>query len=217
MLTEKINSMNFQNNGVDINIDECIELARKALIEFPGNEAIMLCLASVLYNAGYVRYGEYHLRDKDGYDIYNTEKHRTYDEWKEAISLYEKSLKTVPNGELRHRAIRELTQLYLNIGEHGRVREILETVPSIYDSKELLKAKATDGKERVKAYGEGLLKTVKVCSELMVSNVIADGKNMSSEDKITSLRGAIEIFYIVCTDGNFTNKSCTSVHIKHII
>ena len=202
MLTEKINSMNFQNNGVDINIDECIDLARKALIEFPGNETILLCLASVLYNAGYVRYGEYHLHDKDGYDIYNTEKHRTYDEWKEAISLYEKSLKTIPNGEPRHRAIRELTQLYLNIGEHGRVREILETVPSIYDSKELLKTKATDGKERVKAYGEGLLKTVKVCSELMVSNVIAAGKNMSPEDKINSLRGAIEIFYIVCTDGN---------------
>ncbi|MBQ3489186.1 MAG: helix-turn-helix domain-containing protein, partial [Clostridia bacterium] len=183
ILAKKINSMNFQNNGVDINIDECIEFARKALIEFPGNETIMLCLASVLYNAGYVRYGEYHLSDKDGYDIYDTEKHRTYGEWKEAISLYEKLLKTIPDGELRHRAIFELTQLYLNIGEHTRALEIIETVPNIYGSREFLKTKATDGKERAKAYGEGLLKTARACSELMVSSVITYEKNMSPADK----------------------------------
>ena len=47
-LADKIDQMNFQNNGEDINIDECISLARNALIEFPGNEKIMLCLASVL-------------------------------------------------------------------------------------------------------------------------------------------------------------------------
>ena len=28
----------------------------------------MLCLASILYNAGYVRRGEYHLTDENGYD-----------------------------------------------------------------------------------------------------------------------------------------------------
>ena len=203
MLAEKIHSMNLQNNGVDININECITLARNALIEFPGNEKLMLCLASVLYNAGYVRYGEYHLSDQDGYDIYDTKKHRTYAEWQEAITLYEKLLKTISDGELRQRAIREVTQLYLNIGEHTRVLEILETIPSIYDSKELLKPKSTDGKERVKAYGEGLLKTVKICSELMVCGVITNNKDMSVSEKIQSLRGAIEIFHIVCTDGNY--------------
>ena len=109
-LAAKIDQMNFQNNGVDINIDECICLARNALIEFPGNEKIMLCLASVLYNAGYVRYGECHLSDDEGYDVLDIEKHRTYSEWKEAISLYEKLLKTMENGEPRHRVIRELTQ-----------------------------------------------------------------------------------------------------------
>lgn len=201
-LTTKIDNMNFQNNGVDINIDECIALARNALIEFPGNEKIMLCLASVLYNAGYVRYGEYHLSDDEGYDVLDVEKHRTYGEWKEAISLYEKLLKTVQEGEIRHRAVRELTQLYLNIGEHARANEIIENVPNIYGSREFLKAKATDGKERAKAYGEGLLKTVRACSELMVSGVIAYKSNMSPADKVMSLRGAIEIFNVICTDGN---------------
>jgi len=65
VLVSQINDMNYQNNGVNINIDKCIALAREAMIEFPGNEKIMLCLASVLYNAGYVRYGEYHLIDEE--------------------------------------------------------------------------------------------------------------------------------------------------------
>ena len=201
-LAAKIDQMNFQNNGEDINIDACISLARNALIEFPGNEKIMLCLASVLYNAGYVRYGEHHLSDDEGYDVLDVEKHRTYSEWKEAISLYEKLLKTMENGEPRHRVIRELTQLYLNTGEHTRALEVIESAPDIYGSRTFLKAKAVDGKKRAAAYGEALLKTVRACSELMVSGVIANKKNISVAEKVQSLRGAIEIFDTVCTDGN---------------
>lgn len=202
-LVTKIDQMNFQNNGEDINIDECISLARDALIEFPGNEKIMLCLASVLYNAGYVRYGEYHLSDDEGYDVLDVERHRTYSEWKEAISLYEKLLKTVENGEPRHRVICELTQLYLNTGEHTRALEVIESAPNIYGSREFLKAKAMDGKKRAEAYGEALLKMVRACSELMVSSVIANEKNISVSEKVQSLRAAIEIFNTVCTDGNY--------------
>ena len=202
-LAAKIDQMNFQNNGEDINIDECISLARNALIEFPGNEKIMMCLASVLYNAGYVRHGEYHLSDDDGYDVLDVETHRTYPEWKEAISLYEKLLKTMENGEPRHRVIRELTQLYLNTGEHTRALEVIETAPDIYGAREILRAKAVDGKKRAEAYGAALLKIVRACSELMVSGVIANEKNISVAEKVQSLRGAIEIFDTICTDGNY--------------
>lgn len=201
-LVTRIDTMNFQNNGVNINIDECIVLARNALIEFPGNEKLMLCLASVLYNAGYVRYGEYHLSDAGGYDVLDVERHRTYAEWKEAISLYEKLLKTIENGPLRHRAVCELTQLYLNVGEHTRALELIETAPNIFGSKEFLKANATDGKKRAEAYGEGLLQVVYACSWLMVCTVIAYEQNMSLADKVQSLRGSIDIFRIVCADGN---------------
>ena len=202
-LAAKIDQMNFQNNGEDINIDECIALARNALIEFPGNEKIMMCLASALYNAGYVRHGEYHLSDDDGYDVLDVKTHRTYPEWKEAISLYEKLLKTMENGEPRHRVIRELTQLYLNTGEHTRALEVIETAPDIYGAREILRAKAVDGKKRAEAYGAALLKIVRACSELMVSGVIANEKNISVAEKVQSLRSAIEIFDTICTDGNY--------------
>ena len=77
-LVAKIEAMNAENNGEDVNIEECIALAREAMVEFPGNEKIMLSLASVLYNAGYVRFGEYHLLDEDGYSVYDTARHRDY-------------------------------------------------------------------------------------------------------------------------------------------
>lgn len=55
----------------------------------------------------------------------DSEKHRTYLEWKEAISLYEKMLKAMEDGEPRHRVIRELTQLYLNIGEQAKALAVM--------------------------------------------------------------------------------------------
>ena len=202
-LVEKIEFMNFQNNGVDINIDECLALARAALIEFPGNEKIMLCLASVLFNAGYVRHGEYHLIDNDGYDVYDVEQHRTYAEWREAILLYEKLLKTMAYGEDCHQVVHHLTQLYLNIGEHERANEIVKTMPSLYTSREFLRPKATDGKKRTEAYGKLLLETVHASSEMMAATVLSYNQNMSTADKVQSLRGAIDIFGLICTDGNY--------------
>ena len=61
-------------------MDACVTLAREALIEFPGNEKITIALASTLYTAGYVRHGEHHVEDEDGYSVYDMERHRKYDE-----------------------------------------------------------------------------------------------------------------------------------------
>lgn len=202
-LVSQIHDMNFKNNGVDINIDECIALAREAMVEFPGNEKIMLCLASVLYNAGYVRYGEYHLIDDEGYDVYDTERHRGYAEWKEAITLYEKLLQTLEAGEMRYQAVRELTQLYLNIGDHNRALAVVESAPNIYGSREFLRINACDGKERAEAYGEALLKTIRASAELMIGTALSYEQNMLPSEKVQSIRLAINLFDHVCPDGNY--------------
>lgn len=199
----KINEMNAENNGVDINISECIALAREAMLEFPGNEKVMLSLASVLYNAGYVRYGEHHLIDAEGYNVYDTARHQEYTEWKEAISLYEKLLKTLPEGELRQRTVRELIQLYQNTGEHKRALSLIETLPSIYGAREFLRINGCDGKMQAEAYGEALLKTVRASAELMIGTIISCGQTMSPSEKVNGIRSAVGIFDHVCTDGNY--------------
>ena len=202
-LAEKITQMNRRNNGVDECVDECIRLAREGLVEFPGNEMLMLCLASVLYNAGYVRKGEHHLTDADGYDIFDVERHRGYEEWQEAIKLYEKLLETVEPGDIRNQAVRELVQLYVNTGEHEKARAVAAKAPGIGECRELLLLCSSDGKKRAEAFSDALLRLTEICSHLMVSCVMMRNSHIESKDAAEAVRGAISLYKLVCTDENY--------------
>lgn len=202
-LATEIDRMNHLNRGIDVCITECIAMARSALVEFPGNERLMLSLASALYNAGYVRYGECHLIDEDGYSVYDVEKHKTYEEWLEAIPLYEKVLQILPLGKLRDRATEELAQLYLNLGDCEKGLALAEQAPDMRNSREFLQAYACDGKQYVKARSELLLKTVKACAVFIVNITIGDQQHLSPHEKVENIASAIHLFEVVCPDGNY--------------
>lgn len=202
-LVSQIQDMKRKNNGTDVSIDETIALARNALVEFPGNERLMICLASVLFTAGYCRHGEYHLTDAEGYDIYDTERHSGYTEWKEAIPLYEKALATLEDGELRRVGVGELMQLYVNMGMCEKSRALAEAAPGIYSTKEYMRICACDGKERLHAYGAAILGMVHASAALVIQSVMAAKRNMTAAEKVQAIRGAIGLFDNVCVDGNF--------------
>ena len=202
-LVSKIFDMKRQNNGVDHNITECIAVARNALVEFPGNEKLMLALASVLNTAGYVRYGECHLIDEEGYGIYDTEKHKTYEEWREAVPLYEKALELLPNGVLRNHALMELSQLYLNMGDHEKAMALAESAPDMWNSREFLRAYACDGKQYVKAHSETLLETIRACAVFIVNITTGDQRHLTAHEKAGCIASAIRLFETVCPDGNY--------------
>ena len=202
-LASEIERMSNLNRGKDVCIAECIALARSALVEFPGNEKLMLSLASVLCKAGYVRYGECHLIDEDGYDVYDTEKHKTYAEWLEAIPLYEKVLQTLPRGKMRDRATDELSQLYLNLGMHDKGMALAESAPDLWNCREFLRAYACDGKQHVKAHSELLLLTIRVSAVLIVNITTGDQRHLSAHEKAESIASAIRLFEVICPDGNF--------------
>jgi len=212
-LAERITRMNRENNGEDVNMDECIRLARDSLVQFPGSEKLMLCLASVLFNAGYVRYGEYHCTDEYGYDTFDTEGHRTYAEWQEAIRIYEKLLTSLPEGEMRHQAVRELIQLYVNTGEHARASALAETAVPLSGCREFLRLNTCDGKKRAEAYGETLLRMAETCADLMISCVIMNKSHLTPQEAVQSVRGAIDLFDLVCPDGDYGLYSCTVAHL----
>ncbi len=201
-LVETITKKDRLNNGEDVCVDECVRMAREGLIEFPGNEKLTLCLASVLYNAGYVKYGENHLTDTDGYDILDTERHKTYVEWAEAIRLYEKLLEILKAGELRHRATRELVQLYVNTGETKKAREIAETAPGVVASREMLLLNACDGRERAEAFEKTTAKMAYHTANLMVSTVMCD-KTLSPEEAVRRVRNAIQILEFGYLNGDY--------------
>jgi len=202
-LAAEIDRMNDLNSGKDICISECIALARSALVEFPGNEKLMLALASVLYKAGGVRYGECHLIDEDGYSVYDTGKHKTYEEWQEAIPLYEKVLQTLPRGKLRDRATDELSQLYLNLGEHEKGMALADSAPDMWNSREFLRAYACDGRQYVKSHSETLLKTIRASAVFIVNITTGDQQHLSAHEKAENIASAIRLFEVVCPDGNF--------------
>lgn len=205
-LAEKIREMNLQNNGKDVCLDECIKLAREGLVEFPGNEKIMLSLASVLYNAGYVRYGEYHLTDQDGYNIFDVERHRGYTEWQEAIKLYEKLLTVLTEGEMRQQTVRELVQLYVNIGEYDKAEKLSSTSPRINDCRELLLLRSCDGKRAAERCGEALLRMTDICSDLMTSVVMYNQNHLSPIERVRIIKNAIEVYDLVCTDEDYGER-----------
>ena len=202
-LAAEIDRMNHLNSGKDVCITECIALARSALVEFPGNEKLMLALASVLYKAGGVRYGECHLVDEEGYSVYDVEKHRAYEEWKEAIPLYEKVLQSLPRGKLRDRATDELSQLYLCLGMHDKCLSLAELAPDMWNSREFLRAYACDGKAYVKAHSELLLQTIRASAVLIVNITTGDQRHLSAHEKAGNIAGAIRLFEVICPDGNF--------------
>lgn len=168
------------------------------MTEFPGNRKIMFCLASLLYNAGYVRCGEHHLTNEEGYDIYNTEKHQSCGEWMEAIKLYEKLLSTMEIDELRYASTEKLMQLYLNMGFHEKAAALAESAPSMTGCREFLLLKACDGKERAEGYSKMLLETISICADLMLAEV--DATHTDSAAAIQRIQNSIQLFSLVCPE-----------------
>ena len=201
-LTERIRGMIRENNGADVSMDQCIALAREGLIEFPGNEKLTLALASALYTAGYVRHGELHLTDADGYGVYDVRRHRTYPEWQEAVKLYEKLLPGLTDGQLRRQAMIELSQLYKNLGEGEKALALAEEAPDLYGSAPFLRINAFDGREAVAACGEALLETVRTSGELMV-RILLNDRNIPPKTAADLLKNGAELFRLVCTEGDY--------------
>ena len=192
-----------ENNGVDVSMDECIDLARRALLEFPANERFMFLLSSALYTAGYVRRGEFHIKDDDGYSVYDVSRHRTYPEWREAKHLLKKLLPSMADGPMKQDAIVMLSQLYKNTGEHEKALRLAENAPDIRASKPLLRIGAFDGREAITACGEALLETTRQTAELMERIVMADQYRMEPLTAAAMIQNAAGMFDLICPDGNF--------------
>lgn len=201
-LEEKIQDMIRQNNGKDVSMDACITLAREALIEFPGNDKLTLALASALYNAGYVRHGEHHLVDAEGYGVYDIERHRKYPEWQEAIKLYERLLRELPAGEHRLKAVTELSQLYKNTGEREKALLLAEAAPELSGSKPFLRIKAFDGKAAVAAQGEALLEALLQAADLII-HIILDDTTIPPLQAAEMLQNTEGLFALICPDHNY--------------
>ena len=172
----RIRSMNADNNGRDVSMDECERLAREAAAAYPT----------------------------DGFDYYDAEGHRTYPEWREAILLYEKLLTILPEGKMRQQAVRELLQLYANTGENDRAAAIAENCPPLEGCREYLLAYAHDGQKRAEYLGKLLLKLIGTAADQMVQLLISlNGSGDSPDFFIGVIENALSLFDAVVMDGEY--------------
>lgn len=194
--------LDIQNNRGDVNLDECLNLLREGMAEFPGNEKIMRKLATVLSETGWLRQGEWLDYDDDGYIRHNFDQHRKNEYWTEAIKLFETLVINAKDSEIMTDSIFNLVLLYRNIGEYEKAIELANRLPQINRCREIMLATATDGKEQGRYLGEALLKMAYEFTEQFVYTLINRQSNFDTDMPIKKIKGLISLFHFICDDGN---------------
>lgn len=206
-LLNRVEELDRDNGGVDVCLDECIQMLRDGLAEFPGNEKITLRLARLLSETGWIRHGEKSAWNEEGYAVHMTAYHQECGYWQEAIKLLEHIVVSSVDGKILEEAKYELILLYRNFGEYEKAIALAESFSDIRRCRQNVLPYAADGETRAKYLGEALLELVSQCSEKMISALMTDKKNFESktalENTVKTIENAIRIYDLVCTDGNY--------------
>ncbi len=202
-IIEQIDAYHITSRGDDEWVNDCISILREGLAEFPQNEKLLITLADTLSEAGWRKYHEWIYYDSEGYIQHCCDKHKDNEYWKEAVKICESLVSTTHNNKVFTRAIRILVLLYRNFGEYEKAVSYAGRMPSINDSKEILLASASDGKEAAEHIGNALLKIVSEFSNQLIQGLMTNKKNYGTDMPIEKINGAISLFHLLCDDGNF--------------
>lgn len=202
-IIEKIDSYHIRSRGDDKWVDECLEIIREGLIEFPQNEKLLITLAETLSEAGWRRHKEWVYYNDEGFMQHNYDVHRKNEYWSESIKISEKLIGTASDNAIVTRAIYLLVMLYRNLGENDKAISYAERMPKIEHCREMMLAWAADGKQEAAYIGDLLLKMAKHFSHQLVYGLINNVHNFESDMPIEKIKGAISLFELLCDDGNY--------------
>ena len=202
-ILQKIDSFHIGSRGDDDWVDECLEILREGLAEFPQNERLLLALASTLSEAGWRRHKEWVNYDEEGYIRHDYDTHRKNPYWAEAIRIFETLSNTACDRSIANEAISSLVLLYRNVGENAKAVACAERMPRLKDSREVLLAGAEDGKEEARYTGELLLEMARHFADQVVYALITDLKHYQSDLPIEKVKGVLALYAMLCDDGNY--------------
>ena len=162
-------------------VNQCIDMLHAAADEFPNEPRILLLLAQMLHAWG--------LNEQDltmdydsetGIVCYDTESHAQNVYWQEALTVYERLLKSNPSSNERETAICQMVPLYSRMGKYKEAQALAEEQVSIIVCKEMLLPMATLGVDMMRYQGERIM-TLLTNLRLSVSEAMAmkDGLSMS--------------------------------------
>lgn len=183
-------------------IEECIEQLRVAADEFPNEPRILLLLAQMLHSWGLNEQGLVMNYDKEsGIACYDTEYHSQNAFWQEALTTYERLLKSNPTPNDREMALCQMVPLYCRMGKYKEARALAEGQESIIISKEMLMPMATAGEEMMQYQGERIM-TLLAELRLSVSDAMASQNGLSiSEYKCKIFLALLNVYETIFEDG----------------
>ena len=202
-IINKIKSFNIKARLDTDWIDECVNILKDGLLEFPKNDLLLIELAEVYSEAGYRKFKEHSYYDKDGIRKHNYFEHNKNNYWKESIKICENLLDETRNTHIKTRAYSLLVTLNKNIGNFTKSVKYANKMNSIEYSKELMLIKATDHIEQNKYIGNYLLTQAAEMSHQIVKSLMNNLNNHKDDFAIKKIKGAIDLFYLICDDGNF--------------
>ena len=184
-------------------VDPCLAALRAGLVEFPGNERLLLKLLDTLSEAGWRRCREWTEYDDEGFLRHKVEIHRENPYWGEAVRIGETLLTSSADQTVVTQAVSILIPLYRNLGETAKAIACAKRMPRMRNCRDLLLATSTDGKENAEYTGAFLLEAARLFSEQLICALMANRQHFESDLPIETIKGAIGLFRLLCDDGNF--------------
>ncbi len=201
-IINKINSFGIKSRGDDEWVDDCLSILREGLAEFPQNERLLITLADTLSEAGWRRHKEWLFYDDDGFIQHSYDVHKKNEYWSESIKICEYLVSNAADNSNVTKAIHILVLLYRNVGENEKAIACAQKMPELKNCRELLLASAADGKDEAKYIGDFLLKAASQFSQQLVYGLIVNKNNFATDMPIEKVKGAIDLFHLICDDGN---------------
>lgn len=202
-IIRQVDAFHIKSRGDDEWVDECLDILRGGLAEFPQSEKLRITLAGTLSEAGWRRYHEWLYYDEEGYLQHDCDRHRKNGYWAEAVEICENLVSTAGDHAIVAEAISILVLLYRNLGETEKAVACANRMPELNNCREVLLAAAADGKEEAKYIGGLLLKMAGKFSEQLVYGLMTNLRHYQSDLPIEKIKGAIAIFCLLCDDSNF--------------
>lgn len=199
----RVDTYGLKSRSDDNWVEDCLGILREGLTEYPQEERLLIKLADTLSEAGWRRHCEWLYYDEEGFIRHDYDRHRKNEYWTEAVKICEKLAESAKDNRIVTKAISILVLLYRNFGETDKAVIYAGRMPELKDSRELLLAAATDGREEAGYIGHALLKMADKFAEKLVYGLMTNIRHYDSDMPIEKVKGAISVFHLLCDDGNF--------------
>ena len=198
----------FYQGSLSEEVENCIDMLRIAADEFPNEPRILSKLAHALASWGFSKHGVKTDRESEtGILRYDTEYNSQNPYLQEALSTFEKLLKSNPSSKDRESAILRMTSLYMQTGKYKEAKALAEAQSSIAIGKEILMPNTAAGEEMMQYQAERVI--VLLCElRMAVSNAQASKISLYNSD----FRPKMDLALINLFETIFEDGRCGAYH-----